>query len=135
MPLSRSRVPSSLKVRDVMLREVPVTAPSESAGTAWDRMRALRVAHLLVLKEDHVVGTLARHDLSGPSGGAHRRMGRTVADLMEPAPVTIAPDATIARAATLMRKRRVACLPVVEKGRAVGMLTTYEMLGIIAQRA
>lgn len=125
----------SLKVCDVMREKVATAAPNESAGAAWDRMRAERVDHLVVVQDEQVAGTLARHDLSGPGGGAHRRMGRTVGDLMGRSPVTIAPDATIARAAALMRKRRVACLPVVEKkGRIVGVLTTHEMLGILAER-
>jgi CBS domain-containing protein len=117
-----------------MREKVATATPNESAGVAWERMRAERVDHLVVLLDEQVAGTLARHHLSGLGGGARRRMGRTVGDLMERSLVTIAPDATVARAAALMRRRRVARLPVLEKGRVVGMLTTHEMLGILAER-
>jgi CBS domain-containing protein len=135
MRLATSSSPFSLTVGDVMRSDVPSASPGESAGLAWERMRARRVDHLVVLQDDQVVGTLARHDLSGPSGGAHRRMGRTVGDLMQIVDATIAPSATVARAAKLMRRRRIACLPVLDRGTVVGMLTTHEMLGILAHRS
>jgi CBS domain-containing protein len=116
-----------------MRRRVPTTTATETAASAWERMRVLRVSYLIVLRGSDVVGTLARHDLSGPGGGAHRRMGRTVGDLMHAAAVTIGPDTSVARAAALMRTRDLGCLPVVEREKVVGMLTMYEMLGILAR--
>lgn len=134
MAASSSKHRASLRVRDVMRRHVPTASASETAASAWERMRSLGVGHLVVLRGSEVVGTLARHDLSGPGGGSHRRMGRTVGELMKVSPLTVGPRANVSRAATLMRRGHVGCLPVVERGSVVGMLTTYEMLGVLADR-
>ena len=42
--------------------------------------------------------------------------------------VTVAPDATLGDAATLMHERRLDRLPVVEHGRLVGVVTRIDVL-------
>ena len=84
-----------MKLREI-LDDSPVTAsPDESAGAAWERMRSQDTAHLVVIKDDRVVGLVSRHDLGGPAGGAHRRMGRRVADLMQRDVVTATPETSV----------------------------------------
>ncbi len=61
----------TLKVRDVMRKDAPSTTPDETAAAAWTRMNARGLEHLIVLEEGKVVGTLAAHDLAGPTGGSH----------------------------------------------------------------
>jgi len=51
-----------------------------------------------------------------------------VKEVMSRPPVTIAPDASVRDAAGLMLERRIGCLPVVEEGRLVGMLTETDLL-------
>ncbi len=58
-------------------------------------------------------------------------MGRAVGELMHRDVVTATPETTVARAAATMRKRRVGCLPVLSRGKLVGIVTTYEMLGLL----
>jgi acetoin utilization protein AcuB len=124
----------TLKVRDVMHKDAPSAAPGETAAVAWSRMNTLGVEHLVVIQEGKVVGTLAARDLSGPMGGGHRRMGRTVAELMRSDVGVATPGTTVARAAGLMRRAKVDCLPILERGKLVGIVTTREMLGILARR-
>ena len=125
---------ATLKVRDVMHKDAPSAAPGETAAAAWTRMGALGVEHLVVLEEGKVVGTLAAHDLSGPMGGSHRRMGRKVGELMRSDVAVATPGTTVARAAGLMRRAKVDCLPILERGKLVGIVTTHEMLGVLARR-
>ncbi|HEY8086735.1 MAG TPA: CBS domain-containing protein, partial [Polyangiaceae bacterium] len=88
-----------MKLREILHGEPPTASPDESAAGAWDRMRALEVDHLVVLKGGELVGVLSRHDLTGPAGGTHRRMGRRVADLMRPDVVKASPATDVRRAA------------------------------------
>jgi len=53
-----------------------------------------------------------------------------VKDIMIKKPKTIGPDATILEALDLMRKGEVGCLPVVQKGELVGLVTTMNFLRI-----
>lgn len=120
-----------MKVQEIMHREPPTAAPEESAASAWDRMRAGRIDHLVVVTGGRVVGLVSRQDLSGPSGGAHRRMGRRVADLMRHEVPTISPGMDLRRAAAQMRRHEVGCLPVVERGRLVGVITVSDLLMLL----
>jgi CBS domain-containing protein len=110
----------------------PVTAsPDEAAGSAWERMHALRTDHLVVMREGQVVGVVSRHDLGGPAGGTHRRMGRRIGDLMHGDVVVVSPAASVRRAAMLMRKHAIGCLPVVERDRLVGIVTVGQLLALL----
>ena len=122
-----------MKLRDVMRANVPTASPEESATVAWERMSALDADYLVVTKNGEILGVLCRHDLAGPAGGTHRRMGRRVADLMQCDVRTAAPGTSIARAAASMQKERLGCLPIVERRKLVGMVTTTDMLGILAR--
>jgi CBS domain-containing protein len=49
-------------------------------------------------------------------------------DIMTPDPVTVAPDTTVTEAARLMSERRIGALPVVDKGRMVGLVTEGDLI-------
>ena len=120
-----------MKLSDI-LDAHPITAsPNESAGVAWERMQAKGVDHLVVLAGDRVVGILSRHDLCGPAGGTHRRMGRRVADLMRRDVVTATPATSVRRASARMRRRGVGCLPIVVGGSLVGVVTVSRLLVVL----
>jgi CBS domain-containing protein len=122
-----------MKLRDVMQAEVPTASPEESATVAWDRMSGLDVDYLVVTKDGAILGVVRRSDLAGPAGGTHRRMGRRVGDLMQRDVPTAAPGMSVARAAASMQRQKLGCLPIVERRKLVGMVTTNDMLGILAR--
>ena len=123
-----------MKVRDILKGEPPTAAPEESAASAWERMHVKHVDHLVVLRDECVVGLISRQDLSGPSGGAHRRMGRHVADLMRRGIPTVSPDTDLRRAAAQMRQHEVSCLPVVQRGRLLGIVTVSDLLTLLERK-
>jgi acetoin utilization protein AcuB len=105
---------------------------TDSAASAWDRMQRSGADHLVVLDAKQcVVGTVSRDDLGGPSGGSHRRMGRTVGQLMHRELVTVTPRTSVRRAAALMRQRRTGCLPVVRGQKLVGLITVGTLLSLL----
>lgn len=122
-----------MKLRDVMQGDVPTASPEESATVAWERMFALDADCLVVTKDGEILGVLGRGDLAGPAGGTHRRMGRSVGDLMQRNVRTAGPGTSVARAAASMRDQRLGCLPIVERHKLVGMVTTADLLGILAR--
>jgi acetoin utilization protein AcuB len=122
-----------MKLREIMRADAPTASVDETATAAWDRMRALGVDHLVVVKNRNLVGVLSWHDLAGPVDGVRRRMGRRVGDLMRREVLTAGPGTSVARAAALMRRRRVGCLPIVERDKLVGIVTTSDLLGVLAR--
>ena len=47
--------------------------------------------------------------------------------------VTIRPDASLVEAARLLTERKIGCLPVVDNGRLVGILTEGDFVALIAR--
>jgi len=74
-----------------------------------------------------VVGVISERDLGG-RGGARVRRNRSVRDLMSTPVTTVPPDTTLHRAANVMRSRLVGCLPVVDRGRILGIVTATDVL-------
>jgi CBS domain-containing membrane protein len=124
-----------VNVRDILDPHPVTAAPHESAGVAWERMHERGVDYVVVLDDDRVVGLLSRHDLGGPEGGRHRRMGRRVADLMQGDAVTATPQTSVGRAAMLMRRHGVGCLVVMVRHRLVGVVTVSQLLALLEKES
>ncbi|NEZ03980.1 CBS domain-containing protein [Wenzhouxiangella sp. XN201] len=57
----------------------------------------------------------------------------TVRDVMRPDPITVSPETTTVEAIRQMRENRLSCLPVVEDGKLVGLVTEYDLV-VVAGR-
>ena len=121
-----------MKLCDIMNRDVLTTTPSTSAEAAWDEMRARNFHHLVVMTDSAVVGVISEHDLGGSRRTTARRMGRAVGELMACDVTSASPSTQIRSAANRMRGRSIGCLPVVEHGKLVGIVTVSDLLERLA---
>ncbi|MDB4937110.1 MAG: domain protein AcuB [Labilithrix sp.] len=103
------------------------------ASDAWALMDAEGVRHAVVTLGGEIIGVLSDRDLGGPHGGATRRR-RLVADLMHVDATTASPGMSIERAAALVREERIGCLPIVERGRLVGIVTRSDLVRALEPR-
>ena len=120
-----------MRVQDIMRRRVetiPAIAPAESAA---ERMREKRIRHLVVLRDGEIAGVVSDRDVHGLPPGEARR----VEDVMTSPAVSAGAETTIRKAANLLRGRSIGCLPVVEDGRLVGIVTTSDLLERIGRGA
>jgi acetoin utilization protein AcuB len=117
-----------MRLQDVMRREVETISPRESAATAFERMRRAKIRHLVVKDGSKVVGVISHRDVAGL--GSLRQV-ETVGDVMTAPAVCGTPDLTIRKAANLMRGRTVGCLPVLDEGRIVGIVTVTDLLALM----
>jgi acetoin utilization protein AcuB len=116
-----------MRIGEIMSTDVLATAPGANADRVWHEMQLRRIRHYVVMSGTRVVGVVSDRDLGGRSGASVRR-GRTVADLMAHDVVSAGPDTTLRQAANLMRGRTIGCLPVLEDGRLVGIVTVTDIL-------
>jgi CBS domain-containing protein len=123
-----------MNVCDIFDRHPMTTSPDEPAQALWGRMQRGGADHAVVLEHDQVAGIISRHDLMGPAGGARRRMGRSVGELMRRDVSTTTPTTSVRRAAASMRRRHVGCLPVVTRKQLVGILTVSQLLRVLEQK-
>jgi len=75
-------------------------------------------------------------DPSTPAAERERQLAEVpVAEVMREQPVTAAPDTPVDEAARCMMRARVNCLPVVDGDQLVGIVTSFDMLGLIGRSA
>jgi len=122
-----------------MSRDLLTASPSTPVLEAARSMAQRRVRHLLVVDpaaKHHLVGIVSSHDLylaadAGVNPFSPRavdRQARTVAAIMTPRPLAIAPTTSIAEAARILRDKKYGALPVVDRGELVGILTEHDIL-------
>ena len=119
-----------MRIQEIMSDHVHTVAPGLDAEDAWQMMQTNGIRHLVVAEDANVVGVLSDSDAGGRHGGAIRK-GATVADLMDRHVLTVSRTDTVRKAANLMNGHLVGCVPVVERGRLVGVVTVSDMLTLV----
>jgi acetoin utilization protein AcuB len=116
-----------MPLRSIMQKPVLALTTGQPASDAWETMRSEGVRHAVVLLGGNLVGVVSDRDLGGPNGAVVRQ-GRCVGDLMQSSVVTAPPDLLVADAVALVRDRHIGCLPIVEDGRVIGIVTRSDLL-------
>jgi CBS domain-containing protein len=122
----------------------PVVAVDRNA--ACDEADALmernQIRHLPVLDQGQLVGVVGRHDLMRSALGfalGYGERGRTkllhtltVKEVMREEIVTIGAGQPASEAARLLLEHRIGCLPVLQDGELVGIVTSSDLLRLLA---
>jgi CBS-domain-containing membrane protein len=127
-----------VKIKDLMNTTVSTLGRNDTLDLADHVMTLERIRHLPVLDERRVVGVVSQRDLFrsalavalGYGERAQATLLKTlrVKEVMSEPAITISPEATIKDAARMMIERKIGCLPVVEAGRLVGIITETDVL-------
>jgi CBS domain-containing protein len=130
-----------MQVKELMSRDVVTIGPTESCLDAVVRMQRARVRHLPVLNRDgQLVGVVTDRDLRHHlfSSRVFGTLSSTavdvlldgvrVAEIMSTDVMTVEAGAEVGDAADTMRKHRVGSLPVLDRGRLVGIVTEVDIL-------
>jgi acetoin utilization protein AcuB len=131
-----------MRVKEFMSAPAATIAPGDSLHIADGIMSLGVVRHLPVVSGGDLVGVVSQRDILRSPGMLSPVLGLAidtraalktlrVEDAMSPAVVTIGAEASVREAAERMLKHRVGCLPVVEGGTLVGIVTTSDLLRAI----
>lgn len=135
--------PSGLRVEEFMVTDLFTVHPEDIVDLVADLMDWRRISYMPV--EDHkgrLIGLvtsrqLLRHYARRAKFGGGENDSTTqpimVKDVMIKDPMTISPQATLVEAMRLMRERQVGCLPVVQDGELVGIITEMDYIRISAR--
>jgi acetoin utilization protein AcuB len=118
-----------MRVQEIMRRRVESIGVDESTGTAAERMRQKRIRHLVAMRDGRVAGVVSDRDLRGLAADGK------VEDVMSAPAISVPARMTVRSAANQLRGRTIGCLPVVEEGRLVGIVTTSDLLELIGRGA
>jgi CBS domain-containing protein len=131
-----------MKVRELMTKDVATVGRNDELNIADDVMTMKRVRHLPVLEEGRLVGMLSQRDLFHAAlstalnfgSKAQKEFLKTVPvkEVMTDEVLTIDPNADVKEAARRMIEHKIGCLPVVENGKLVGIVSETDLLRVIA---
>lgn len=133
-----------LRLKDIMTREVQTVGRNDQLAVADNLMKQARIRHLPVLDSDGAVcAVVSQRDLFrgallralGFGGRAEDKMLKQIAvkEIMSDQVHTATPDTPVAEAGRFMMERKIGCLPVVEGGKLVGLVTETDFVRLVAE--
>jgi CBS domain-containing protein len=119
------------KIRTIIEDQKVLTAPSTmSISDAADMMKREQTGALLVVEKKHLVGIFTERDALFRVIAEHRNPKTTrLADVMTPHPQTVDPDKPLGHALHMMYEGGFRNVPVVERGRLIGIVSARHALG------
>lgn len=132
-----------MQVSTIHTRDPYTLAPEATLEEAMNLMDEHDVRHLPVVSGTHLVGIVSNRDLLEATGwcrnGVWHAEGpnppRLLSEILRPSPITLTLDDSVVTAALEMSLRRIGCLPVLDRGRLVGILTETDLARAFAEEA
>lgn len=121
-----------MRVKDLMVtRNLLVVNEDAKLALAGQMMTWGRVRHIPVVRGEEVVGVVSERDILARRGEGKPRDWEDLParDVMKHPAVVATPDEDVGQAAARMNANNVGCLPVVEGGRLVGIVTSTDIVG------
>lgn len=128
-----------IKVEDMMTRSPHTLLRSHQLLDAKHMMEALGIRHVPVVDADRrLLGIVSQRDLLAAQESSLQAIPENQAftlntslyEVMRTNVITVTPKAGLKETAIYMQKHKVGCLPVVEKGHLVGIITDSDFVGI-----
>ncbi|HEX17067.1 MAG TPA: CBS domain-containing protein [Thermoplasmatales archaeon] len=118
-------------VREAMRTKILTCSPSDTVQEVAKKMRKNRVGSSVVMSKGKPVGILTESDILEKVVAEGRDASRTkVEEVMSTPLLTIDPYTAIEDAMKVMSKHNVRRLPVVEKGKLIGIITEKDLFRI-----
>jgi len=130
-------MPAMTTVADLMTTDVVSLAEEQDVLFATGAMQLRRIRHLPVVRGDTLVGLVSHRDLLRAqarfNAQIHEDEGSTIAsvvarDVMTEEVTTVSPGMPADEAAMLLVDGKFGCLPVVNDGTLVGIVTEHDFL-------
>src|SRR5699024_8241330 len=133
----KKRVP----VSEIMTKKVVTLTPKDSLYDAEKQYKKHGIRHIPVVENDQIVGVISHSDLLRISFADLDENDDqvipviydmyTIPQVMSRVPVTVEISDTIKEAAEILARQSFHSLPVVDKGKLVGILTTTDLINYL----
>lgn len=130
-------------VREIMTKDVVSVQDTDTMLDAAMIFARSSLRHLPVLRDKTLVGVFTERDmkrfapgvLSGVSAQEYNAVLETtpISKVMTRDPMTLTPSQEVPAAVELFCAKRFGCMPVVENGDLVGIVTTTDLLRLMAR--
>jgi CBS domain-containing protein len=128
-------------IANIMSRYIVSTTPDTTVLEVKALFDANQFHHLPVVDNDRLVGIISKIDVyhvthcdtlfrSKPDQAFNNRLLKSIlaSEIMSKHLVVLSPNDTVVEAAGLFAKNKYHALPVVDKGKFVGIVTTYDLI-------
>jgi signal-transduction protein with cAMP-binding, CBS, and nucleotidyltransferase domain len=126
------RVETHVPVREVMRKNPIMIGIEATAAKAARAMCTEEVGSVIILKNTKPIGIVTEEDLACKVVAKDQKPSSVhVSDIMSTPLITVSAEKTVVDAATMMVKRKVRRLPVVDKeGKVIGIVTVRDLLTV-----
>ena len=128
-------------IKEIMTTRVATVSMDDRLGVIKEIFEQAHFRHLLVLEEEVLVGVISDRDLLralSPYLDTDAEMNRDTETLhrrahqiMSRQPITISPESSLQAASAIMLEQHVSCLPVLENGALVGIVSWKDLLRVM----
>lgn len=116
--------------RDIMTSKVCTIRPEASAQEAAQLLSQKRISGLPVVNPDgKIIGIVTEADIISKVN----QEGLLVADIMSHEVIAVEEETSVSEIASLLTKRRIKRVPVVQKGKLVGIVSRADIVNAVAQ--
>jgi len=128
-----------LEVADLMTQEVFTLRRTDTLKTARSMMSLARIRHIPIVSEEmEFEGLLTHRDILNATLSRFAEVDRPtrdeieagipIAEIMRTDVTTISPDLSLQEAAQILLNHKYGCLPVIKKGKLLGIITEADFL-------
>lgn len=124
----------SLEIHDIMVDKVITTKTEATVEDAVKLMNKYEIGCLVVVENGKPVGIITERDLlKRVLAKSKETRNMKVREIMSKPLISGAPNIEIEEAAKLMFQKKIKKLPIVEKGKLLGLLTLTDLLRVQPQ--
>ena len=130
-------------VKEIMMNSPVTLKPEDTLDLANDLISLGRIRHIPVVEDGRLVGLLSERDLIGAAAarifGLKQKSKSAllksvlIKDVMKKKIITVTSDTKIGDAARLMADKKIGCVPVMNDGMLVGLVTTTDILRYVEE--
>jgi len=117
----------TLKIKEIMTTDVRAISATDSISEAANIMKQLDVGAVPVLDNDLLVGIITDRDLVIRALAEGKNSDERVSTIMTKDITSVTPDMDVHEVADLMASKQIRRVPIVEKGRLVGIVSIGDM--------
>lgn len=122
------------RVEEVMTPDPMTLEPSQLVRDAYALMKEKGFRHVPIVEGGALKGIVSMTDIGKLGARIPEILQMKLGDVMTSSLLTIAPSESVDVAAAKMAAKKINCLPIVENGALVGIVTTYDLLDALARR-
>ncbi|MBD1390349.1 CBS domain-containing protein [Neiella sp. HB171785] len=125
----------TMQVDEIMNTELFTLGPDAQLSNAKQLMSEHPIRHIPIIDADQrLLGIISQRDVLKHGGmDANEQDTAAVSSIMTDHPYTISPKTGVVQAARLLKRQRFGCLPVVDNGKLVGMVTGSDFVEVAIQ--